>query len=303
MNKINSKLKKININNIKIIKGFINNIINRYKVNINFHDVIGLSVITPDLEKIFRPYTFHNNSFCNYIKKNPETFKKCFMNIKKVGKVCENRKNPFYGSCYMGIEEIVFPINDNDNLYGFFCIGQFSQNINKSLKKLEIKCNKYKLDFNSCQENYLKTVKNIKFSLTDLSYDLGVLSQYVISLYKNIVLEKGVKDFNTENTSDFIIKNTVSFIGNNYQRDISLKILAANSYCNPSYLSHIFKEKMDITVSDYINQVRIERSKELLKITNLSITDIALSVGYNNLNYFSRVFKKYTGISPSDYRK
>ncbi|UZQ86925.1 helix-turn-helix transcriptional regulator [Thermoclostridium stercorarium] len=60
---------------------------------------------------------------------------------------------------------------------------------------------------------------------------------------------------------------------------------------------------MNMSITDYLNTYRIEKAKNMLKNSNLNLEKIALSVGYNNIQSFKRYFKKYEGITPSEYRK
>ncbi|NLY76709.1 MAG: helix-turn-helix transcriptional regulator [Tissierellia bacterium] len=71
---------------------------------------------------------------------------------------------------------------------------------------------------------------------------------------------------------------------------------------NKCYFCQLFKRETGKTYSQFLNELRIEKSKELLENTNLSILDIALTVGYNNQNYYSMAFKKLTGTTPKNYK-
>ncbi len=102
--------------------------------------------------------------------------------------------------------------------------------------------------------------------------------------------------------SSYIISQSVHHINSNYMNRLTLKKLADYLHINESYLSKLFKKEMDTNFSDYLNSVRIKRSKELLKNSDMSILDIALYVGYDNQSYFTKVFKKMTGITPKKYR-
>ena len=79
--------------------------------------------------------------------------------------------------------------------------------------------------------------------------------------------------------------------------------MARKVYISPYYLSHLFREELNITFLEYLTMVRMEEAKKLLKDTSLSIVAIASQVGYEDASYFSKVFKKYVGISPAQYRK
>ncbi len=83
----------------------------------------------------------------------------------------------------------------------------------------------------------------------------------------------------------------------------SFNQIANQIHVNPSHLSRKFKEDTGVNITEFINQKRIEEAKLYLKRGNISITDIAFMVGFNDLNYFSKVFKKLTSVTPSQYAK
>ena len=80
--------------------------------------------------------------------------------------------------------------------------------------------------------------------------------------------------------------------------------LASEVFMNPDYLSKLFKKNTGSSLMDYVTKVRIERAKELLERTVLTISEIAIETGYSNTAYFTKMFKKYTnGVTPREYRK
>ncbi|MFC5407560.1 AraC family transcriptional regulator [Cohnella soli] len=93
------------------------------------------------------------------------------------------------------------------------------------------------------------------------------------------------------------------YIDLNYSQDIPLHEIANHLYISPYYLSHIFKEEMGYSPIHYLIQRRIGEAKTMLLNTQLSVQEIAELVGYSNANYFSTLFKKATGKSPSEFRK
>ncbi|NLU36327.1 MAG: helix-turn-helix transcriptional regulator [Clostridiales bacterium] len=79
--------------------------------------------------------------------------------------------------------------------------------------------------------------------------------------------------------------------------------MAEKIYISPYYLSHLFKEELGITFLEYLTRIRMEEAKKLLMDRSLTILDISLRIGYDDPGYFSKVFKKKIGVSPSQYRK
>ncbi|MEF9989979.1 MAG: AraC family transcriptional regulator [Christensenellaceae bacterium] len=96
-----------------------------------------------------------------------------------------------------------------------------------------------------------------------------------------------------------IVKN---YIAENYMKKISLNELADLAGFSVSYLSKIFKEETQKSISSYINHERIESAKKLLKTTDISLVDLAYVVGFEEQSYFTKVFKKLEGVSPGRYR-
>ena len=72
---------------------------------------------------------------------------------------------------------------------------------------------------------------------------------------------------------------------------------------NPFYLSQLFKEKTGDTYLNFLTKIRINKAKELLEKTDLKIYEICEMVGYSDTNYFSKLFEKFAGVRPSEYKK
>ncbi len=100
-----------------------------------------------------------------------------------------------------------------------------------------------------------------------------------------------------------LIGQSVQYIHANYMNKVSLKRLAESLHINPSYLSMHFKREMGANFTDYLNDVRIKRSKDLLITSSLSLLDISLQTGFEEQSYFTKVFKKLVGCTPNQYRR
>jgi AraC-like DNA-binding protein len=111
-----------------------------------------------------------------------------------------------------------------------------------------------------------------------------------------------VNKFSTAGYSK-IIRKTINYINLNFDTPISLSLIAENIDINPSHLSRQFKKETNMTVTEYINKRRVQEAKFLIDQNNNSITEIALMVGYENHNYFCKVFKQITSLTPMAYLK
>lgn len=121
-------------------------------------------------------------------------------------------------------------------------------------------------------------------------------SKIVNSLTANISLKR-------YSGSSSIVKQATQFINENYMNKISLKTVAVVLHSNQSYLSTLFKREMGTSFTEYLIDIRIKKSQDLLSSTNLSLVDIALCAGFEGQSYFTKIFKKKNGITPSQYRK
>ena len=99
------------------------------------------------------------------------------------------------------------------------------------------------------------------------------------------------------------ISQVKSFLDEHYKEKLSLESVASHFFIDKHYLARLFKEHYGVTLVTYLQQVRITHAKRMLRFTDKSIEEIGLECGIGELNYFSRVFKKLEGVSPSEFRR
>ncbi|MGL5330668.1 MAG: helix-turn-helix domain-containing protein, partial [Peptostreptococcaceae bacterium] len=99
------------------------------------------------------------------------------------------------------------------------------------------------------------------------------------------------------------IKSIIEYINNNIDKKLSLESLAKVINMNESYLSRIFKDEIEMTISEYIKTKRLEKAKELLRIKDSRVKDVAISIGIQDQLYFSRMFTKKFNMTPSEYKE
>jgi len=106
-----------------------------------------------------------------------------------------------------------------------------------------------------------------------------------------------------EERTDRIVERVHRHIREHIGDDLSLTALAELVYLNPAYLSVLYKQTTGQNLSDYIANVRLEKAKELLQHSPLKIHELAAAVGFDNAGYFTRFFRKHTGLGPQEYRE
>lgn len=99
------------------------------------------------------------------------------------------------------------------------------------------------------------------------------------------------------------VRKSLQYIEKHYAEKITLRHLADHTKLSIYYLSGLIRKETGFSLTENINKIRIERSKQLLSNLNMSILDVAQSVGFPYQNYFAAVFKKFTGKTPTDYRR
>ena len=147
----------------------------------------------------------------------------------------------------------------------------------------------------SAMAPYIGKLYDIEKHLQDNDYKAGRQSASSLFTSLNTMM-------NGENRVSPHVEAALRFIQENYSENISLETIAANSVVDPSHLSRTFKKETGEAVTDCINRTRIEKAKELLAFTNMLAYEVAEAVGFKDPAYFSLVFKKFTGVSPKEFK-
>ena len=135
-----------------------------------------------------------------------------------------------------------------------------------------------------------------EFSTALLELSLGqfyvVLSKYYMkSMEEKVTVEQGV------------VAEVIKYINNHIEEELNLEEVAGRYKVSTRYIRKYFNQYLGMNCTQYISMLRIARAKELLWNTDKSITDIAMNAGFNSSQYFSRVFSKYTNMTPLEYRE
>ena len=179
---------------------------------------------------------------------------------------------------YFGENMSVFP-NDAKDLYF------------RLLLLVEKAAGRYLLETPSSEESIVSSLENC-FSFSELHEMLSVKTEHFLS---------GLNNRSREDAAIVLIR---SYIAGHYRNpSLSVKDISAHVFLSASYLCTYFKNETGTTLNQYITSYRMEKAKELLSDLRYKIADISAMVGYNDGNYFGKSFKKYTGLSPSEFRE
>ena len=131
----------------------------------------------------------------------------------------------------------------------------------------------------------------------------GKVLEALVEAYRSYVL------FTTQNMAAGLpksyrkVQQLLSHLNTNYAEKITSSNIEEFTECNFDYINRIFKQLTHKTIFAYLNEVRINHAKELISTTNMKLSEIGQAVGFSDLYYFSKVFKKATGVSPSTFAK
>lgn len=235
-------------------------------------------------------FAIHDNSYCACVKTCPQAYSRCLAQQKKVHR--KYSTGPFCGTCHAGVKEFVYPIMGDGKYMGFISVsgyrdpagGQYTEALAKvypiSRARLEGAYMSLKPELPSREA--LDTLIAPLCRMLELAY----LKTAAVPVHTLALPEQVMR-----------------YIRLNHTRSITLGDICAHFGCSRSHISHSFKAHTGCHIREYLTTVRLEDARSLLHYSDLSVTEIAFSVGFSDSNYFSNVFKKYTGMSPLAYRR
>ena len=236
-----------------------------------------------------RNFNIHDNSYCAYVKSDTEAGKYCVQCQNKVRAKCMN--GAFEGVCYAGVREFVYPITGKGETVGFISVsGYKTENSDVYIKKLS---EKYMLDADKLLACYSMLKPD-----TDLRERVDVLIRPLCDM-----LELAYLKSEHINDNSFLGDRILWYLRDNYTRSITSDDICSALHCSRTHMSRVFNAYTGKSIKEYLTKLRVENACQLLAHSSLSICEIAYSVGFGDSNYFSGIFKKATGCSPSEYRK
>ncbi len=146
---------------------------------------------------------------------------------------------------------------------------------------------------------YKQIIQEMQLKRANYEELLRLLLRHILLMINRYITEgkKAGSDVMNE------IERAVHYFNENYSKNITIEQYASNRHMSNNWFIHCFKNIMKVTPMQYILSLRISAAKNYLDTTDKNINEIAYAVGYDNPLYFSRLFRKYTGLSPSEYKK
>ena len=265
----------------------------KFNIRISFHTIYYKDFFDAHNPDIGR-FNTHCSRFCSCVKSNYQMNIRCQRQQNIVLNKCGS--HTFYGMSYCGMEEFIVPIRTENNIYGFISIGGFCTDFEKSMRRIKRNALLYGVDAEK-MGRYLKKLSDPQLSLSDIECLFKLSADRLAELMSEYSEreEKGLKKN--------IYSEIIAYIMLNYTKKITVHDISKHCYCSESYINHIFKKTSGKSISEYINELRVNKAKDLLKNTDINICEISDKIGFSETNYFSNIFRKYCGVSPKVYRQ
>lgn len=231
-------------------------------------------------------HTLHCNSFCSRIKGVRERLIRCNINDNVlIVEKANAAQRPFIHTCHAGVSELVVPVFENG-----YCTEVILAGIFRAGKASNSYCDMAKF-FNVLPKRTAAQIEPLKSLIVSLA---GLMKEKRDVLSLKDVMEK---------TGDKRIVEAAAFIRKNISGDISADRLAENAFLSTSRFIHLFKQETGMSLTDYINTLKMENAKGLLRETNLQLTEIMSACGFSSQSYFGMKFRNYSSMSPLAYRR
>lgn len=235
----------------------------------------------------------HHNSFCGQIRRHPELMARCrecdeagFTQCRRTG------KNHFY-RCHMGLLEVATPILCNGTVIGYMLFGQIAPDADRSalLEAADRAAEQYGLD----REALHAAIPGIRYRSKEYIRSLSEL----VEMCANHIWLNSIISVHNQGLACSIDHH----IQQNLETALTVPELCAIFNISRGTLYNLSKESFGCSITEYITRCRITAARKLLERSDSSIAEIAEQVGYPDVNYFIRSFKKYTGVTPGAYRR
>lgn len=227
----------------------------------------------------------HNQPVCMAVKrKDQEGLSSCYRCRNTVIRAMLRYRKSMAGLCANGVYEYCRPVVYDGRVTGIVFVGNIFTGEPAQREKL----------LKTTDPELWDTMES-NISPAQCAKIADVLESYIHFLFDHYG--------NESSTFDPLVENIKSFVRENMDYDFSIEEMAAAFNYTPKYLGRIFKLRTGSSIKEYCNRVRVNRAKALLSGTDIGIESVAAQAGFNSVNYFDRVFRKFTGLAPQNYRR
>lgn len=259
----------------------------------DFHILTGIKIsLFDDNYNEILSYPEGHSSLCLYLRENAGVAERCSCSDAYSFERCKKERRLIIYNCHAGLTEVTVPLIEDELIIGFIMFGQITvqKNRNAFIENICNACKNYNVDINIAKEKAKKIKYKTKKEIQAASEIFDACTKYI--LLEELITSKKNDLFNRMN----------SYIDEHLGEKIDISMLCKKLGLSRTKLYELSKKYISNGIANYIKEKRLNKAKEMLNNTDLSITQISNQVGFNDYNYFLKSFKKYFGISPKKYR-
>ena len=199
-------------------------------------------------------------------------------------------------------------VADDDSNFRYICIG-FNPNAEYADIASFFKMRSETISFIKNDDGSIRRLTELllnEFYMDDKEKNTMInlyLTQILISLFRIYQGDISYMDKESTSTSNYAVYNTLRYIDREYMYITSVKSVAKELSYSECYLSHIFSEKVGMSIKEYVIKKKLQTAAQMLKTTNLSIGEISDYLNFSTQHTFRQAFKKVYLVSPTEYRK
>lgn len=263
-----------------------------------FHIIthIRITVFDSNLREIIA-YPSHIPQFCHLARKNNNIDNDCKECDKQACEKAKLTAKTYIYNCHMGLIEAISPIKIKNIVIGYLMFGHLRQSVDKvkGWKIVKSNCDKYSLTIEQLKDLQYAYNNDIRY----FSEEYLIAAVQILETVASYVHVNHMADLEYEALPVQIDK----YITDHLTEKISCNVICEYFQISRSKLYKLVLNNYGVGVVTYIRKCRIEKAKNLLKRSTFSIKDIAYFTGFTDYNYFTKVFKKMTGKTPSNYKR
>ena len=229
------------------------------------------------------------NNYCAKIQEKEERWMACRRSDCNLLAQCKEQKTAVMHICHAGLVDLALPVMYGKKIIAYLILGQIRTE--KSFPTLQEKALFSDADLCDLQVLYNKLSIFDQEKIESISNVAMMMVKYI--LFENMLIPKYEPSFD----------RALAFINENLEKDLTIAEISRSAIIPKSSLYKMFHDHLGCTVNEYIHLKRVEKAEELLISGDLSIEEISEKLGFSTQQYFSKIFKKIKGVSPSQFRK
>jgi AraC-like DNA-binding protein len=234
--------------------------------------------------------------FCTLVNSTHLGRLACERDNQKAASTCLQGGGCLSRRCHLGLTDITIPIAVNGKAVGLLCTGQllYRRPTRQAFQRIQTRLTRLGVDVAKARQAYLNLPVLEKRRVTAIIDLMQMVAELIgnqkLQTLKTVVLHHP-------------LSKALDFVEAHYAEPLTLPLVAKAAGLSVSRLAHVFKAHVGMSVTAYLNMVRVNSARDYLTNSSMRVSETAFQVGFGNLSHFNHVFRQATGLSPTQYRR